>query len=135
MPEDWVRLDKVIKQGTFKFKDNNVVPPVLSNVKLFKGLFNDVLPQYVKQYLMSQPIALLHVDCDLYSATKEALQAFKHNIVPGTIIVFDEFYNYPGSEQHEYKALNEFLNEMNYSVKYLAFNAMHEQVVVEIIPK
>ena len=28
-----------------------------------------------------------------------------------TIIVFDEFYNYPGWKHHEYKAFTEFLGE------------------------
>lgn len=135
LPENWVRDDKIIAKGTFKFTNANLIPPVLENVKLFKGLFKDSLPKFIKEYIKNMPIALLHIDCDLYSATKEGLMILKKNIVPGTIIVLDEYYNYPGYKEHEYKALNEFLVDTNYAVEYLAFNGLHEQVVVRIIAK
>ena len=75
----------------------------------------------------------LHVDCDLYSSCKTAFEVFGHRIVPGTIIVFDEFYNYPGSSLHEYKAFQEFLLKSDLKARYLAYNTQHEQVAVEIV--
>jgi hypothetical protein len=38
-----------------------------------------------------------------------------------TIIVFDEFFNYPGWRDHEFKAFNEFLiaNEGQLNAQYL----------------
>lgn len=47
--------------------------------------------------------------------------------------MFDELYGYPGFENHEFKAFYEFLNRKNYKVKYLAYNANHEQVAVQVI--
>ena len=134
-PQEWVRQDKTFKKGTYKFRDSAFVPPTLQNVVLFKGLFKKTLPEFTKQYLKKQPIALLHIDSDTYASAKDGFDALGKNIVPGTIIVFDEFYNFPGAETHEYKALQEFLMTSNYAVEYIAFNALHQQTVVRIKAK
>ncbi|HXF29087.1 MAG TPA: hypothetical protein VN457_04495 [Chlamydiales bacterium] len=79
----------------------------------------------------------------LFAVEAEAAQKFdwsevlktppqSDQIVPGTIIVFDEFYNYPGYERHEFKAFQEFLARKGYKADYLAFNINHEQVAVRI---
>jgi hypothetical protein len=54
------------------------------------------------------------------------------NIVSGTVIVFDEFYNYPGFEEHEFKAFQEFLDWSGKKPVYLAYNQYFEQAVVQI---
>lgn len=135
LPEDWVRNDKTFSKGTFAFKDPTMLPPVLHNVELIKGWFKDTLPLFVQETLGDEQIAFLHVDSDIYSAAAEALSTFKDNIRPGTIIVFDEFYNYPGCENHEIKALEEFLEKMNFKAEYLAYNIYHEQVAMRIEEK
>jgi len=48
------------------------------------------------------------------------------------VIIFDELYNYPGFLNHEYRALQEFLQRTNKKVRYLAYNEYGEQVVVQI---
>ena len=131
LPEDWIRGDILISAGTFGFKNPNILPPVLHNVVLIQGLFEDTLPDFVKAH--EGPIAFLHFDSDLYSSAATAFRILKPKIVPGTILVFDELYNYPGSELHEFKALQEFLAETNLRVRYLAYNVNHEQVAVEIL--
>jgi len=132
LPEDWVRKDKTFAKGTFAFKEGTTIPPVLHNVRLTKGLFKDVLPTF-KDSLNGMPIAFLHIDCDIYSSTKDILDTLGNNIIPGTIIVFDELYNYPGFENHEWKALQEFLKKKNLGIEFLAFNVNHEQVAVKIL--
>jgi len=133
LPEDWVRQDKVIKKGTFGFKEDNFTPPALANVKFYKGWFKDSLPEYVINKLKETPIAFLHVDSDIYSSSREALEIFQNNIVPGTVIVFDEYFNYPGFENHEYKAFMEFLSLRKLRAEYLAYNKNHEQVAIRIV--
>lgn len=130
LPEDWVRGDKIIAAGTFAFKNPDTLPPVLHNVDLIKGWFENTLPEFAKR---SDPIAFLHIDCDIYSSTATAFQALEPHIVPGTIIVFDELYNYPGCESHEFKAFQEFLDRTGLQAKYLAYNIYHEQVAVQIV--
>lgn len=135
LPEEWIRKDAFFKKGTFAYKKNVSIPPVLHNVYLYKGWFKDTLPKFKEEILGTKPIAFLHIDCGLYSSTKDVFNNLKDNIIPGTIIVFDEFYNYPGSDLHEWKAFNEFLEEKQLGIEYLAYNENHEQVAVKIIQK
>lgn len=133
LPETWLREDVYIPKGTFAFKEKDTLPPVLHNVRLIKGLFKDTLPTFKKTILNDKPIAFLHVDCDIYSSTKDIFDILGTNIVPGTIIVFDEFYNYPGSENHEFKAFQEFIQKSGKKARYIAFNQYFEQAAVKII--
>jgi Macrocin-O-methyltransferase (TylF) len=132
LPEQWVRPDLAVPQGTFRVNVEGWLPPVLHNVSLVKGLFHETLPQFKKHVLQSTPIAFLHVDCDIYSSTKEVFDQLTDNIVPGTVIVFDEFYNYPGSEEHEFKAFQEFLDRTGKNAVYLTYNQYFEQAVAQI---
>ena len=114
LPEDW-RMD--FYKGTFNQQGN--LPQVNENVRLVKGWFNETLPEFIKTH--SEPCAFIHIDCDLYSSTKMVLDTLKHQIVSGTIISFDEYYNYPGwQDDGEYKAFNDFVKENNIEFEYLA---------------
>ncbi len=58
----------------------------------------------------------MHIDSDLYSSAKTIFDCLGDRVAPGTVIMFDEFYNYTGYQAHEYKAFKEFVEERN--VKY-----------------
>lgn len=133
LPTDWDTGDKVLKAGTFGLKQKEAKIPVLKNVVVYKGLFKQILPTFKQQVLKDNAIALLHIDSDTYDSAKDALTILQENIKPGTIIVFDEFYNYPNFDQHEWKAFQEFMTEHHLHAEYIAFNKMHEQVVVRIV--
>jgi hypothetical protein len=132
LPEQWTRSDLAVPQGTFRVNVEGWMPPVLHNVTLVKGMFQETLPQFKKQVLKSTPIAFLHIDCDIYASTKEVFDQLADNIVSGTVIVFDEFYNYPGAEEHEFKAFQEFLDWTGKKAVYIAYNRYFEQAVVRI---
>jgi hypothetical protein len=101
-------------------------------VELIKGWFKDTLEDFLETRPPEEPIALLHLDCDLYSLASTALQTFAKRVKPGTIILFDEFYNYPGAENHEFKAFMEFLRSAGLKARYLAYNTFQEQVAVQV---
>ena len=42
-------------------------------------------------------------------------------IVAGTVIQFDEFFNYPGWQQGEYKAFQELVAARSATVEYLGY--------------
>lgn len=132
LPEDWDKGNKVIPKGTFTRLDSNYVPSVYRNVRIYQGLFTDILPKFKKQILHDQPIAFLHIDCDSYTPTSEVFNILGSNIRPGTIIVFDELYNYDTYTQHEWKAFQEFLTKTGHQFEALAYNINHEQVAVRI---
>lgn len=115
------------------FDQDQSLPPVNKNVTLHKGWFNETLPPFVAAN--SGPVALLHVDCDLYSSTVTIFDCLEQQIVPGTIIVFDEYFNYPGWKDGEFKAFKELVAKNDLRYEYLTYNKKHEQVVVRITDK
>lgn len=122
LPNDWEFLPK----NTFNL--NGVMPKVEKNIVLHKGLFSDTLPKF--NQTTDESIAFLHVDGDLYSSAKTILDSFDRKIIPGTIILFDEFFNFPGWQEHEYKAWSEFSNNIKYD--FIAYTN-HTQVALKII--
>jgi len=88
------------------------LPAVPNNVKLVVGRFDATLPGWCEQH--KGFASLIHVDCDLYSATKDVFQYMRPYIRPGTIIVFDEYWNYPGWQQHEFRAWQEEKRDYEY---------------------
>jgi hypothetical protein len=109
------------------------LPSVNSNVRLHKGWFDDTLPAFLRNGCADQKIAYLHVDCDLYSSTVTIFKLLRERIVSGTIIVFDEYFNYPGWQDGEFKAFKEFIENSGLKYDYLTYNHLHEQVAVRII--
>jgi hypothetical protein len=106
----------------------NTLPDVPSNVTLYKGWFNESLPLFVKNNKAN--IGFIHIDCDLYSSTICIFEILRERLKNETIIIFDEFFNYPGWQNHEYKALNEFVKKYNYTFKYLGCVPSSQQVLV-----
>ena len=88
------------------------------------------LPAFCQQY--PGPVAFLHLDADLYSSTRTVFDLLGDRIVPGTVIAFDEFFNYPGWREGEYRAFDEFCHQRRAEVRYLGFVGRDEQAVVKI---
>jgi hypothetical protein len=124
LPEGWSGFSL----GQSAFHRGGRLPRVPDNVRLHPGWFDATLPEWIKSN--PGPIAFIHVDCDLYSSTRTILTLLADRIVPGTIILFDEYFNYPNWEQHEYKAFQEFVTERKVSYRYLGF--ARQQVAVQI---
>ena len=95
-------------------------PNVRKNVKLYKGWFDKTLPVFYKDN--KNFISLMHIDCDIYSSTKTVLNCSKKNIKKGTIIIFDEFLNYEGWQNNEYRAFIEFTKNNKIKYTFIAYS-------------
>ena len=125
LPESWNGMG----EGTFACS----VPDVIDNVILIKGLFQDILDDFVLQHAGAK-ISYLHIDSDLYSSCKYVLETLDHMIIPGTIIQFDELCGYASWEDHEFKAFNEYLETSGKDCEIIASDhTSFEQVVCKII--
>ena len=49
------------------------------------------------------------------------LDILANRIVPGTVIQFDEYFNYPGWQDGEYKAFKEFVESRDVEFEYLGY--------------
>ncbi|TQC45288.1 class I SAM-dependent methyltransferase [Rhodococcus sp. WS4] len=104
--------------------------PQVRGAQLVPGLFEDTLSGFLEEH--PGPVSFVHLDADLYSSTKSVLDRLEHRLVAGTVIVFDEFFNFPGWQEHEYLAWTEFVDRTGVGFEYLSYTANHEQVVVRI---
>jgi hypothetical protein len=76
-------------------------------VEVVKGFFEDTTKDY-----NGGPIAVLHIDCDLYQSYKTVLETLYDKVVSGGLVMFDEYgegNKWPGAV----KAINEFFEDKN----------------------
>jgi hypothetical protein len=126
LPEDWIGWE--LPKGSFNL--DGVSPVVENNVELVTGYFNESLPSWVEEH--KEPFSLLIVDSDLYSSACTILNTLGTNqIVPGTLILFDEYFGHIGWRNNEFKAWQEFVNKHNIKYEYLAIN--HLQALVRVV--
>ena len=107
------------------------LPKVPDNVQFEIGLFDQTLPGFLDKH--ADPVSLLHVDCDLYSSTVTILEALGPRLQPGAVILFDEYYNFPRWQQHEYKAFQEFVEATGMTYEYIGYSVTGQQVAARVL--
>jgi len=99
LPEDWTRTKPA---GTFdtdgRFPD---IPD--KRVTFIKGLFQSTLYEFLDEFVPRGRL-VVHIDCDLYSATLLCLSVLDRRLVPGSLVLFDEFYGL----RHEFAAFRDY---------------------------
>lgn len=89
LPEEWIRsfdCTRRSKKGDFKL---DLLPDFLENISIEVGYFTESVPLWRSR--VEGEISLMHIDSDLYSSAIFVLNELNDRIVPGTVIVFDEF--------------------------------------------
>jgi hypothetical protein len=126
LPEPWSGW--TLDRGAFSAGG---VPEVESNVRLHVGWFEQTLPEFLEEH--PGEVALVHVDSDIYSSARTVLTALTPRIVPGTVIVFNEYFNYPNWKQHEYRAFQEFCRANGVEYRYLCWGMYEVALVITSI--
>jgi len=122
LPSDW---RDGVEAGAFACEPPNVP----RNAVLKIGRIENTLPEFLTE--MGSAINFIHIDTDLYEPAKFILDGCAP-FMRDTIIVFDEFFNYPGWRDHEFKAFSEFQesNKDRFRFRYLGlgYTAISVQV-------
>ena len=106
------------------------------NKKLPK-LRNNIIPAYMEDTIdnflknNNPKINFVHFDMDVYESTKFTLQKIKPYLTKGSILLFDEYYNYINWKEGEYKAFTELFEQDEF--KYKAFNIKGKQTLIQVI--
>jgi hypothetical protein len=118
------------------------LPEVLPNCELVQGWFGarpeqdqSSIAEFTAQEfakVRKELIALLHLDADLYSSTKTVLDAFSAHIVPGTVILFNEYWNHPTWKKHEYRAWKEHCKAHGIEYEYIGYASDHQEVAIRV---
>ena len=121
LPEHWGKVgEKTYTKGYFKTDIQSL--EFEDNVEIVEGYFDETIPKFDME---GQSIKLLHIDSDIYQSAKTVLTMIDKYIVQGTIIVFDELASfrkrseYPHYEEHEWKALREWVEDFDRGYRIL----------------
>jgi hypothetical protein len=115
----------------FSFDLQGRMPKVADNVLLHPGFFADTLPGWLDQN--PGPVAFIHIDSDLYEPARCVFEHLEERIVPGTIIVFDEYFNYPNWQAHEFRAFAELVERCQVQYEYLSYARFQVAVKIKAI--
>ncbi len=125
LPEDWHQESKEV------YSTKGKVPKVPPHVTLIPGWFDQTLPLFLEKH--EADMALINIDCDIYSSTKTVLDLLSPRIKKGTIIIFDEYMGNLHWEEDEHKAFMESIDTYQWKYEYLCYSAYTKQVVVRVI--
>ena len=64
-----------------------------------------------------------------------SVEIFEKNFTENSVILFDEYFNYPGWMRGEYKAFMEFIEKTGFKYEYLGYSNTSEQVAVKLLKK
>lgn len=96
-------------------------------VRFISGWFQESLPQFLRSYHPSYPL-VIHIDSDLYSSALFCLATMNAVMLPGTLIIFDEFDDI----LHEFRALMDYANAFMRSYEIVAATLTLTQVTVRL---
>ena len=86
----------------------------LNKTKIVKGNYLDVLSNELKKNYTLEKASVIHIDCDLYLSTKAVLDFIDSLLVPGSIIIFDEYemgaWKAEKGEKQAFKEFKEYKN-------------------------
>jgi Polysaccharide pyruvyl transferase/Methyltransferase domain len=127
LPEQWSGN----RYSKLNFDRKGKVPKVPSNATIVEGWFHETLPGFLAKH--NEPIAFMHIDCDIYSSTKTVLDLTAGRLAPGAVLVFDDFFNYLGYELHEYKAFFEFVERFGVEYKFLGYSGQQVSLMIDAV--
>ena len=110
LPEDWSNTG--FGKGAFGMNSTEIPRFDPLRTVVHKGLFCDTVPAFASSYTNSK-LPFIHLDADLYSSTMDVLRGLNRFIVPGTLLLFDEFFlpNEKGLSDDECRALFDWADE------------------------
>jgi O-methyltransferase len=131
LPEDWQRFTSTTSEGAFDLE--GAVPNIPDGrLCLVKGYFQDTLPSFLEHRYShdAHRRIIIHCDADLYSSTLFVLATMNRSLVPGTVLIFDEF----SSVLHEFRAFSDFVTCFRRRARGLAAaGPFFSRVAVEIV--
>ena len=127
LKEDWTGI---FAKGLFDRKGK--MPRVARNVHLVKGWFDETLPVFLKEH--PEPFVFLHIDSDTFEAAETVLNLTGPRFVPGTVLVFDQFFGYRRWELGEFKAWNDYVARTGTEFEYLALTSQRVAIQIRRLP-
>ena len=107
-----------VGKGSFS-RDGKIQDLGVEDVFLHVGEFEETLPTFLAEMKdAGSRLALSYIDCDLYESVNTVLHYIGPLLVPGSVLIFDDFYNFANWAAHSYRALEEFKVEIHQNRGY-----------------
>ena len=125
--ENWEFLD-------MKVFDVGGASPSISDdrVRFVKGYFQDTIPEFLRTFRPEHRL-VVHCDADIYSSTLYTLAKCDEIMVPGTVVLFDEF----SAVLHEFRALADYCAAFRRDYRALAGtkadDLYFDQIAIELL--
>jgi len=105
-----------ILRDSISIYDRDRFIPYKPRVILVKGNIEEMVPKFVEE-TPGLRICLLHFDCDMYSPTKVGLEYLWPLVVPGGVVLFDEYGIRPWEGESE--AVDEYFQDKKVNIRHL----------------
>lgn len=105
--------------------------PEIPGAELVPGLFEHTVSSFLAE--TPDTVAFAHIDSDLYESAATVLKHVGTRLAVGSMIVFDEFFNYPDwHHEGEHPAWEEFCCDAGTQFRYEGYTLDNEQVIIRI---
>ena len=125
LPIDWHA------ESAGSYSTHGELPPAPEQVHYHVGTFDQTLPGFLDAH--AGPVRLMNIDCDLYESTRDIFEQVHDRVVPGSVIVFDEYVMNEHWEKDEFKAFQEAVATHGWEYEYLGVSLVSKQAVVRIL--
>lgn len=85
-----------------------------NNIHLVKGLYQETLH-------ITEGVALAHIDCDWYASVMTCLERIEPHLVPGGVIVIDDYNSWSGCKT----AVDEYFEDKKNMYEFIQKSALH----------
>jgi hypothetical protein len=120
-----------LRRKKFAFDLGGAVPKLPPDTTIHTGWFHETIPKWREQF--DAPIAFAYIDCDLYESVCAVLEGLTDRIRPGTLLVFDSWYNFPNWEEHSPKASEEWMQRHGIRMEPIGATTMDHTVAFRIV--
>ena len=109
-----------------KFKKNLHKSGVdFKKITIVPGWYKNILNEETRRFLPIKKAAIIYIDCDLYESAKLVLDFVTNYIKDGTVIIFDDWFDFRGDPQRgEMGAFNEW-QKANLQFTVTEFHKFH----------
>lgn len=101
------------------FDLEGVIPDLPPNTTIHAGWFEQTVPAWHARH--SAPIAFAYIDCDIYDSVRTVLDGIADRVRPGSILAFDDWYNFPNWQAHSLRAAQEFQEKYGIRLEPIGF--------------
>jgi hypothetical protein len=120
LPEDWGQYPK----GHFSV--GGAIPQIADpRVSFVRGWFHETLPPFLQGHQPRNRL-VVYLDADLYSSTLFVLATLDRFLVPGAVLIFDEFNDF----RHEFRALRDYADSFRRHYRVLYCTQTYKQVAL-----